>query len=145
MTPIRHSFFVICLLLTLPLFALAQQDTTILIKAQQNRFAAMMARDTAALEQLIDSGLVYVHSNGLTQDKTDFIQSIAKGTIIYQRMDIRERRARLYPGTGIITGMVAVKGVLNGTPFDVLLRFIDVFYYDKDWKMISWQSQKVVN
>ncbi len=122
----------------------AQTDTTALLRAEQQRFDAMTGKDIARLQVLIEDGLVYIHSNGLIQDKASFISSIEKGTMVYTAITVKERHARIYGKTGIINGIVHVSGILNGTPFDVDLRFTDVFYRKKGWKMLSWQSLKVV-
>lgn len=119
------------------------QDTGKLIKAETMRFAAMIGKDSAALERIIDDGLVYIHSNNIVQDKKDFIGSILQNKLVYHSIEPRERKIRLYKNTAIINGIVHVKGVLNGNEFETELRYTDVMIWNKNWKLASWQSLKI--
>ncbi len=137
------SIFLIAALCTGQVWAQSAADR--LLAAEQQRFNAMIKKDTRALEGMIEEGLVYIHSNGLIQDKAAFIGTIEKGTMVYETITVKERTPRIYGKTGVINGIVHVKGMLNGTPFDIDLRFTDVYTRKKGWKMVSWQSLKIVS
>jgi hypothetical protein len=121
----------------------AQDAAGKLLAMQQQRFAAMMNKDTAYLRSCTDDGIVYVHSNGLVQDKAAFINSVGSGSIVYQQMINKEQAVRVYKKAAIINGIVHVKGMLNGKDFEVDLRYTDVYIYKKGWKMAGWQSLKL--
>jgi hypothetical protein len=123
--------------------AAAQAGADKILALQQKRFAAMMSKDTVYLRNCTDEGIVYIHSNGLVQDKTAFINSVGSGTIVYQQMNNIEQQVRLYKKAAIINGIVHVKGQLNGNIFEVNLRYTDVYIKKKDWKMAAWQSLKL--
>jgi hypothetical protein len=121
----------------------AQSQNNKIAKLQQLRFDAMVNRDTAYLRQYTDTGLVYIHSNGLVQSQDDFIQSVGLQSIVYQQITIKERQVRVYKKAAIINGIVQVRGIINGNTFEVTLRFTDVYVYKRRWKMASWQSLKL--
>jgi Domain of unknown function (DUF4440) len=122
---------------------IADAQSNKIIRLQELRFDAMVNRDTAYLRKYTDEGLVYIHSNGLVQSQDDFVQSVGMQSIVYQKITIKEQQARVYKKAAIINGIVQVKGLFNGTAFDVALRFTDVYVYKKGWKMASWQSLKL--
>ncbi len=123
--------------------AAAQNAAKYVQDLQQQRFTAMIQKDTLLLETNIDEGLVYIHSNGLVQTKKTFIASVASGSILYHSIEQEEQQLRMYKQTAIINGIVHVKGSLNGTAFDVRLRYTDVYVKKKKWCMASWQSLKL--
>lgn len=117
--------------------------TTALITLQNERFAAMVKSDTNYLKSMVDDGLVYIHSNGLVQDKQAFISSITNRTIVYHAIEPVEQQVRVYEKSAVINGVVKVKGSINNKAFDISLRFTDVYRYQKKWIMVSWQSLKL--
>lgn len=122
---------------------LAQSLNDKVAAMQQQRFAAMINKDTVYLRQCTDAGLVYIHSNGLVQHQQDFIQSISTGSIVYQQIQSKEQQIRVYKKAAIINGIVHVKGMLNGNNFEIDLRYTDAYIYKKGWKMVAWQSLKL--
>ncbi len=121
----------------------AQTKVGNILALQQKRFAAMMNKDTAYLRNCTDDSIVYIHSNGLVQDKAAFISSVGSGSIVYQQMISKEQQVRIYKKAAIINGIVHVKGIVNGNNFEVDLRYTDVYINKNGWKMASWQSLKL--
>lgn len=114
-------------------------------ESEDMRFRAQVAQDTAALKTLLTDDLMYIHSNGLTETKSDFLHSITTGNITYQTMEPEaDRRIRTYGKTGISNGIVHATGLLNGNPFDIKLRYTAVYVKQKGkWRLASWQSTRV--
>jgi Domain of unknown function (DUF4440) len=138
-----------CRLLTVLFFlmvcttAAAQQAADKLLALQQQRFAAMMSKDTAYLRSCTAADIVYIHSNGLVQDKAAFISSVSSGSIEYQQMTNKEQQVRMYKQAAVINGIVHVAGIYNGKSFEMDLRYTDVYIKKSGWKMVSWQSLKL--
>lgn len=57
-----------------------------------------------SLESVLDDRLLFVHSNGWTENKQELIQDIKSGKLRYVNIDITESTARLYTNTAIVTG-----------------------------------------
>lgn len=116
-----------------------------IVTSEEARFRAQVQQDTAALQRLLADDMLYIHSNGLVESKSDFLQSIKTGKITYQAMQ-REGNAqvRTYGKTGIINGIVAAKGLSSGNPFDIRIRYTAVYHKKKStWQLISWQSTRI--
>jgi hypothetical protein len=136
-------FTSVLLLIMLCNTAAAQTKAGNILALQQKRFAAMISKDTGYLRKCTDEGIVYIHSNGLVQDKAAFINSVGGGTIVYEQMINKEQQVRMYKKAAIINGIVHVKGTINGNNFEVDLRYTDVYVNIKGWKMAAWQSLKL--
>ncbi|HLX90043.1 MAG TPA: nuclear transport factor 2 family protein [Puia sp.] len=52
---------------------------------------AMISADKTALENLAAEKLSYGHSNGLVQDKTQFIDDLLKGKSVFKTMELSEQ------------------------------------------------------
>jgi Domain of unknown function (DUF4440) len=123
--------------------AAAQPKASDILALQQKRFDAMTNKDTAFLRKCTDDGIIYIHSNGLVQDKAAFISSVGSGSIVYQQMVNKEKQVRIYKKAAVINGIVHVKGIYNDKGFEMDLRYTDVYINKKGWKMVSWQSLKL--
>jgi hypothetical protein len=128
-------------LLIIPM-ASAQADVR---RLEQERFAAQLAQDTLQLARLLSDQLRYVHSNALEESKTDFIRSVATGSIRYLSME--QLSALDYVRAGrfiLLSGIVAVEGLYSGSPFSIKLRYSS--WYKKErgmWRLYYWQSTKI--
>ncbi len=115
-------------------------------KLQYNneRMEAMIKRDSAKLDAILADDLIYIHSNGLVENKSQHIHNIMSGKIIYINMEVKENSRKDYGKTEIINGLVEVSGKYDGKDFKVKLRFTEVNRKRKNkWQLVNWQSTKV--
>ena len=71
--------------------------------AQRERFEAMMHRDVAALDTLLDDGLTY-HSGGMVQTRQQFINTVKKQQLVYESITPSAVRVHVYDGLALATG-----------------------------------------
>ena len=109
------------------------------------RFSAMTRKDTAFLKNLLADDLLYVHSNGLTETKTEHLNVIGSGSIAYTSMEREpEIGVRLYKKWAITNGAIHVKGLLKGNSFDIRLKYSAVYRKKKKvWQLVNWQSTRI--
>ncbi len=139
----RFVFFTLSFLL-LHLFALAQPRINFVLKKESDRFAAMTRVDTAALRGLLHDDLIYIHSNTLTENKAQHIAAIGSGRLVYKEMTSESVNLRRYGKTALTNGTVQVKGILNGTPFEVRLMYTAVYRKKRGhWRLLNWQSTRI--
>ncbi len=114
-------------------------------ETETRRFQAQIDRDTVLLQELLADDLVYIHSNALTETKSDFIKSVKTGYITYQVMQHEGNPViRRFGKTAISNGVVQVKGLLNANSFDMRLRYTAVYQKQKQaWRLVSWQSTRI--
>lgn len=118
------------------------QDAAIL-SSEAQRFKAQVEQDTDALQLLLHDDLYYLHSNGLTESKADFISSVQSGKITYQEMYPVESRLRRFGKTAVVTGLVQVKGLYQGQSFDIGLYYTSIYRKERGrWQLLNWQSTR---
>ena len=66
---------------------------------------AIVKKDDAALEKVLNEDLVYTHSNNLRQDKAALIESL-KGNAITEAIDFKDLKVRVYGNTAVVVGDV---------------------------------------
>jgi ketosteroid isomerase-like protein len=132
---------IVLVLLFLPVLLNGQRTVQ---ASEDQRFAAIVQRDTVQLSRLLHDDLVYVHSNALLETKRDFIHSVQSGKIVYQSFNRTKMEVAQKGKTAIVNGEVNAKGLLNGNPFDVNLRYLAVYRKRKgQWSLYRWQSVRI--
>jgi ketosteroid isomerase-like protein len=112
--------------------------------SEDQRFAAIVRQDTVQLRHLLHDDLIYVHSNALIETKRDFIHSVHSGKIVYQAFNRTKMQVEQSGKMAIVNGEVNTKGLLNGNPFDVNLRYLAVYRKRKgQWSLYRWQSTRI--
>jgi len=118
--------------------AMTEKD---ILALEDKRYAAMIARDEAALAACFSDDLLYVHSSGLVDTKASYIAAIKAGKFRYRKCDRFEEKVRFYGDTALVTGRAVFEADVEGTPRTLRLRFLDVWARSgADWKFVGWQS-----
>ncbi|RZK99654.1 MAG: nuclear transport factor 2 family protein [Hymenobacter sp.] len=167
----KRSFTTLALL-ALPLLAVAQtapkraRPNTALLPAEVNstqrnaaavaevealerqRFAAQVSKDFAFLEKAFADDLVYTHSNGKQNNKTEYLQSIREGKSVYDKIDVESLNVRAYNNghTAVVNGQITIyqPNKPDGSPNVAHLKYVTTQIKDpqKGWQVVLWQSQK---
>jgi len=126
-----------------PAFAQSSSDRAVL-DAEQHRFEAMTRRDTLALRAMLAEDLVYIHSNALTERKQDHLRAISSGKLVYESMVREKVDVRRFGKIALTNGAIKVKGILNGTAFDIHLTYTAVYHKKHGrWQLLNWQSTRI--
>ena len=108
---------------------------------ERQRFSAQVSKDFAVLEQVLANDLTYTHSNGNSDNKQSYIQSIRDGKSKYDAIDVEDLKVRVYGKTAVINGVCMIKAMSNGEAINTHLRYTDVYVRNgKQWQMVAWQS-----
>lgn len=115
------------------------------LAAESARFEAMTRADTAALKPMLSEELWYVHSNAMTETRQVHLNAIASQKLVYEKMDRESASVRTYGKTALVNGKLAVRGKLNGNPFELCLLYTAVYRKKhRIWQLVNWQSTKVI-
>jgi hypothetical protein len=129
------------LLFLLPTLTQAQNP---IANSEQQRFEAMVKRDTITLKKLLADDLVYIHSNAYLENKAQHLEAVGTGSIQYQSIERVSVQTRQYGKVAINNGVAHVKGVFKTTPFDVQFRYTAVYRKRKKiWQLCNWQSTRM--
>jgi len=135
-----------CLMLLTTLVFAQSADEKAIREAEKQRFEAQIAQNVEVLEKVLADDLLYTHSNGLTDTKEAYIQSIKEGKTRYNVIDVQEMTVRFYGKTAVINGRANVRVTTNGQASDLKLKYTDVYVKNgKQWQMVAWQSLRLSN
>jgi ketosteroid isomerase-like protein len=111
---------------------------------ERARFAAMTQQDVKALQPMLADDLIYCHSNGRCESKTQLLESIRTGRIRYRAVDILSLRPRTAAGAVIVNGSIAVDGSMDGVAVKMQLVYMAVYVRrDGQWRLAAWQSARL--
>ncbi len=141
-----HPLHFLCFIFFFATTGNAQSAEQLLLDTQQHRFEAMLQQDTATLNPFLAADLTYIHSNALVETKVAHLYSVGHKKIVYQSLDYdAPPSVHIRKRTGVITGIVHVRGLFDVTPFDVHLLFTAIYVKPKrTWQLWRWQSTKRV-
>lgn len=116
---------------------------------ERQRFDAQVKKDFAFLEKVFANDLVYTHSNGHEDNKTEYLQSIRDGKSRYDAIEVRALNVRAYHdgSTAVVNGTIAITmpaGTPDGALTVIVLKYVTVHvkHSQQGWQVVLWQSQK---
>jgi hypothetical protein len=137
--------FTICLLF-LGAITFAQVDSVSLKQAMSDLDKALVTKDEKALLQLLHSEVSYGHSNGWVQNKTDIINDLKSGKLIYDKIENTSVTI-----VAINNNWATVRTSTNATgrsttvpTFELKLHVLQVWLKAKNgWQLLARQSTKL--
>ena len=113
---------------------------------QQERFAAAIAQDVSALEQMVAEEIRYCHTTGAVDTKNSYLEMVRTGRINWLEVNSSSMEARLYGDVAIIAGEVHQKITVGGRgePINMHIRTIDVYVKRSGrWQLTEFQASNV--
>ncbi|MEZ5235999.1 MAG: nuclear transport factor 2 family protein [Acidimicrobiia bacterium] len=117
-------------------------DVTAEIRAMEDRrYAAMIAADVAALDELLCDDLQYTHSNAVVDTKQSLCGLLSSGKLAYKAARPVIDTVRVFGDSAILTGSMELDVSVGGAERTVKGRFTDVWVRDGGrWRFAAWQS-----
>lgn len=121
---------------------MAMTDVTAEIKAMEaRRYAAMIAGDAAAMDELLCDELRYTHSNCVVDTKESLTGLITGGKLAYKAARPVFDDVLVYGDAAIVTGSMELDVSVGGAERTVKGRFTNVWVKDGGrWRFAAWQS-----
>lgn len=117
---------------------------------ETERYKAMTGNDFPRLNVLLGDDLIYVHSSGVAQSKSDLIESMKSGALRYRNIQAQTASTRFYNQTtailnGRATFEVTAKEKAQSRDLAMNLIFTAIYILrgeglDRRWELVSWQS-----
>lgn len=112
--------------------------------AEDQRWAAQLAGDTAALEKLLAEELSYTHSNGLVDTKASFVDAVANKVFDYRSAERTDVAIEVIGDLGMVTGRVAMHVVAGTREVHLDSRYSAIWVRrDGRWQFVCWQSTPI--
>ena len=85
------------------------------LAAENRRYAALLAPDMPALEQLFHDRLSYAHSSGARDTKAEYLAKVRSGYYDYLRIEHPVERVEVVGDTAIVVGRMTADLTVDGT------------------------------
>lgn len=121
---------------------MTQNVNEAILGAENQRCAAMLGNDIAALDALLDPALSFAHATGAVDDKAAYMAKMAAGKIAYVSIDWPETNVTaLGDAHALLTGRMATHVSVDGVDKQLDNRVTTVWALDAgNWRLLSFQS-----
>ena len=117
-----------------------------LIAMEKMRFDAMIRQDTTTLSRILANDLIYINTNGVVDDKSSLLKSIATGSVVYKFILPERSTTRIDGNFGWVYGKANVRFKVASINMiiDQYISFINFYRLIHDqWLLVACQNAKV--
>jgi len=116
-------------------------DAAEILRLEDERYAAMLAKDVKALERLLDGELVYMHSSGVADTKESYIRGLREHVWDYQRIGRTEQTIKVSGDTALVFNRLAISIKVRGVQKELDNRALAVWVRRGGaWRLVALQS-----
>lgn len=134
------KFWGILAFMVLFTFPLSASDGDIL-ELHQKKFQWMINQQMDSLDQLLSEDVLYIHSNGWVEDKSEVLENIASGYLGYHKVKILEQAVRHFESTAVVTGKARFDVSLDGRPISLDLLYSETYFQaNGKWLLVHRHS-----
>lgn len=109
--------------------------------ADEARRKAMIALDVKALDAILDDGLIYMHSSGVTDDKAAYLKGVGSKLWEYKSIRTEDERLTIRGDTATVFCHMMIDLLSNGETKKVDSNALLVWTKASgSWKLLSVQS-----
>jgi len=115
-----------------------------ILRLEDERYAAMLARDVTALGRLLDDELVYMHSSGVADSKESYLRGLREGIWDYRKIGRSEQSVKVSGDTALVFNRLAISIKVRGVQKELDNRALAVWVRRGGaWRLIALQSGAV--
>jgi ketosteroid isomerase-like protein len=108
------------------------------------RIAAILKKDTAALDRLMADDFTYTHQGGVTEGKAAFLAEMTSGAGAFTSLQMSEVKLRVTSDAAILTGRCDLTAVRQGRNLVIPMHFTEVYIrLGGRWRWLLWQSTRL--
>ncbi len=114
------------------------------LAAHDQRIAATVAGDVAAVAAMMTDDLTYTHSSGVEESKAEFLDGLKNGKYVYREITPRDRKVRVHGDAAIVSGPCHIVIEPGGKRTEIDLYFTELYVKEAGrWRMALWQSTRL--
>lgn len=116
-------------------------DVIDIVRLEDERYAAMVAKDVDALARLLHDDLVYMHSSGVADSKASYIAGIRDGVWDYRKIERGDQTVKTRAGIALVFNRLMIDIAVRGVAKLLNNRALGVWVRDgSSWRLIAVQS-----
>ena len=137
--PLMRTLLVPLLFAAAPL--LAADD----IQAAEKAWAqSVVKRDFKVLDGIFADQLIYAHSTGAIESKTEYLNRLRSGAQKYDTIDHHKIEVREFGNSAVAHSLLRMTGTSNGRPFDDELMALHLWVKQGGkWRLAAHQTTKL--
>ena len=115
------------------------------LRAEQDLYRAMVARDRTALREMLAPDVVYVHSTAVAESRDEYLAGVAAGLYEYESVSSRGVRVRIHGETAFVDGICDMRVGARGSPAGLIhLLFVLAFVRrDGAWRLVHRHAVRI--
>jgi ketosteroid isomerase-like protein len=114
-----------------------------ILRADTDRFKAMVNGDVAVLERLLAVELSYIGTTGRIEDRHAVLYGIKSGKTKYSSIIPSEREVHVMGTVATVIGVAVIRGE-DAQGSDIAIRYTSVHVLrDSRWQLVAWQSTRI--
>lgn len=139
-----HCLLVIFLIISISGYSQSKQEKEVSAAVEVLKKGIIDA-DKDLLSSITADQLVYGHSNGKVQNKTEFISEILDTkTMDYSSIDLSDQTFQVSGNTAIVHAIYSAETISNGTPGHLKIGVMLIWQkLHGKWKLLARQAYKV--
>lgn len=111
------------------------------LAADEARYQALYAQDTATLQQMLAADYVHTHANGKTDDKATFLSSVSAGRYRFVEAVRTDQRVRAVGPAIVLSGTTRTTLDVGGETKVMRNAFVTVWVEsDAALQLLHWQA-----
>ena len=132
------------LAITLLQIALAATTDDQVREAEKSWVSAVTSGDYAALEQLLGDGLIYAHSTGVVESKSEYLTKLRGGAAKYEGIEHQSMTVKSYGEAAVVHAKVRMRGRNQSGPFDNQLMMLHLWVRQGGrWRLAAHQTTRL--
>lgn len=134
-------FLLVALLLVAGAPAFADDAVT---AAEKGWAQAVVSQNFAKLQRVLDDELIYAHSTGNIETKSEYLGKLKSGAQRYDAIDHEKTTVRVHGDAAVAHSIVVMKGSNAAGPFDNRLMMIHTWIKKGgEWRLAAHQTTRL--
>lgn len=115
------------------------------LELEECRRQALLTGDKTALQGLLAENLIYVHSTGISDTKSSYMNKLSSGVLTYLELQFSNLQVLSLQSTIVVTGRMNARVRKDGHEKDVASLFMTVWscHTDGAWQLHAHQGTTV--
>ena len=106
--------------------------------------AKVTSGNHAALDQMLDAQLIYAHSTGIIENKSEYMARLRRGLQKYDKIEHQNLTVRIYGNSAVAHSKVRMTGTSDTRAFDDKLMMMHVWVKQAGkWQLVAHQTTKL--